>query len=73
MQSRSQRRQYGEPVERLSLRIRCGLRHTLWREGKLVSIACSTLQIRRQGVHVSHPLSPDREIMESKTVHPYSR
>jgi hypothetical protein len=70
MQSRTQRRQYEEPVERLSLSVRCGLRYTHWRESKLVSIACSPLQVRRQRMHVPHPLSPDRKVMESGTVHP---
>jgi hypothetical protein len=71
MQSRAQRRQYGEPMARLSLSVRCGQRHTRWRERKLVSITCSSLLIRRQGMHVPHPLSPDRKVMESGTVHPY--
>ena len=71
MQSRTQRRQYGEPVARLSLRIRCGRRHTLRREGELVSITCSALLIRRRWIHVPQSLSPVGEVMESGTVRPY--
>ena len=56
---------------RLSLSIRYGQRHTRRRETELVSIACSTLHIRRRWVHVPHPFSPEREVMESGTVHPY--
>jgi hypothetical protein len=36
-----------------------------------LSIACSTLNIRRRWVHVPHPFSPGREVMESGTVYPY--
>jgi hypothetical protein len=71
MQSRTQRRRYGEPVARLSLSIRYGQRHTRRREPELVSIACSTLNIRRRWVHVPYPFSPGREVMESGTVYPY--
>jgi hypothetical protein len=71
MQSRTQRSQYGEPVARLSLSIRYGQRHTRRREAELVSIACSTLHIRRRWVHVSQPFSPEGEVMESGTVYPY--
>jgi hypothetical protein len=71
MRSRTQRRRYGEPVARLSLRIRHGQRHTHRREAELLSIACSTLHIRRRWVHVPHPFSPRREVMESGTVYPY--
>ena len=51
----------------------CSLRarHTRRREIELVSIACSTLHIRRRWVHVPHPFSPEGEGMESGTVHPY--
>ena len=71
MQSRTQRRRYGEPVARLSLSIRHGQRHTRRREAELMSIACSTLHIRRRWVHVPHPFSPGKEVMESGTVYPY--
>jgi hypothetical protein len=43
MQSRTQRRRYGEPVARLSLSIRYGQRHTRRREAELLSIAGSRL------------------------------
>jgi hypothetical protein len=71
MQSRTQRSQYGEPGARLSSSVRCGQRHTRWREVELASMACSTLNIRRRWVHVPHPFSPGREGMESGTVYPY--
>jgi hypothetical protein len=71
MQSRTQRRRYGEPVARLSLSIRHGQRHTHRREAELLSIACSPLNIRRRWVHVPHPFSPGREVVESGTVYPY--
>ena len=61
MQSRTQRRQYGEPVERLSLSIRYGQRHTRRRETELESITCSALHIRRWWVHVPHPFSSAEE------------
>jgi hypothetical protein len=54
MHSRAQRRQYGEPVVRLSLSVRYGHRHTHRRERKLEIIACSRLDIRRRWVHVPH-------------------
>jgi hypothetical protein len=41
MQSRAQRRQYGEPVKRLSLSIRYGQRHTRGLESELVSVSRS--------------------------------
>ena len=65
MQSRAQRRQYGEPVERLSLSVRYGQRHTRGRETELVSITCSALQIRRRWVHV--PLRSSRVARAVKT------
>jgi hypothetical protein len=52
MRNRAQRRQYGEPVLRLSLSIRYGQRYTRRRELELVSIACSCLHIRRRRAHV---------------------
>ncbi len=58
MQSRAQRRQYGEPVERLSLSIRYGQRHTRGLEAELVSVTRSTLHIRSPRVHV--PLRSSR-------------
>jgi hypothetical protein len=58
-------------LQRQSLGIRYGQRHTRRREPELVSIACSTLNIRRRWVHVPHPFSPGREVMESGTVCPY--
>jgi hypothetical protein len=73
MQSRTQRSRYGEPVQRLSLSVRCGLRHTRRREAELVSITCSALQIRRRWVHVPHPILSIPEGMESGTVDPYQR
>jgi hypothetical protein len=57
-QSRTQRRHYGEPVVRLSPSIRYGKGRTRGRETELVSIACSTLNIRRRWVHVPHPFCP---------------
>jgi hypothetical protein len=58
MQSRAQRRQYGEPVERLSLSVRYGQRHTRGLEAELVSVTRSALQIRSPRVHV--PLRSSR-------------
>jgi hypothetical protein len=60
MQSRAQRRQYGEPVKRLSLSIRYGQRHTRELEARLVNITCSPLQIRSSRVHVPLRSSPVR-------------
>ena len=56
MHRRTQRRQYGEPVQRLSLSIRYRSRHTLRHETELVSIACSRLHIRYRRVHVLYQL-----------------
>jgi hypothetical protein len=72
MQSRTQRSRHGEPVARLSLSVRCGQRHTRWREVELLSITCSTLQIRRQRVHVPHSILPISEGMESVDGSPMS-
>jgi hypothetical protein len=58
MQSRAQRRQYGEPVERLSLSVRYGQRHTRGLETELVSVTRSALQVRSPRVHV--PLRSSR-------------
>ncbi len=58
MQSRAQRRQYGEPVERLSLSVRYGQRHTRGLEAELESVTRSALQIRSPRVHV--PLRSSR-------------
>jgi len=58
MQSRAQRRQYGEPVERLLLSIRYGQRHTRGLEARFVNITCSPLQIRSSRVHVPPGSSP---------------
>ena len=58
MQRRAQRRQYGEPVERLSLSVRYGQRHTRGLEAELVSVTRSPLQIRSPRVHV--PLRSSR-------------
>jgi hypothetical protein len=58
MQSRAQRRQYGEPVEWLSLSVRYGQRHTRGLEAELVSVTRSALQIRSPRVHV--PPRPSR-------------
>ena len=52
MQSRAQRRQYGEPVRRLPLSIRYGQRHTREIEAEFESIKCSPLHIRIPRVHV---------------------
>src|SRR6185503_4610629 len=52
MQSRAQRRQYGEPVRRLSLSVRYGQRHTRGLETELVSVTRSALQVRSSRVHV---------------------
>jgi hypothetical protein len=72
MQSRTQRRQYGEPMQAaVPESIRYGQRHTRRRETELVSIACSTLNIRRRWAQVPQPFSPGREVMESGTVYPY--
>jgi hypothetical protein len=65
MQSQAQRSRHGEPVVRLSLSVRCGPRHTRRREVELVSITCSTLQIRRRWVHVPHSILRIWEGMES--------
>ena len=54
-----------------SMPMKAGNGTLLWREGKLSSIACCKLHVRRQPVHVPHPLSLDREVMEIGTVHPY--
>jgi len=72
MQSQTQRRRHGEPVVRLSLSIRCGRRHTRRREVELVSITCSTLQIRRRWVHVPRSILPLAEGMESVGGRPMS-
>jgi hypothetical protein len=56
MQSRAQRKQYGEPVRRLSLSVRYGQRHTRGLESRLVSIACSGLHVRSPRVHVPPPI-----------------
>jgi len=58
MQRRAQRRQYGEPVERLSLSIRYGQRHTRGLEAELESVTRSPLQVRSPRVHV--PLRSSR-------------
>jgi hypothetical protein len=58
MQSRAQRKQYGEPVKRLSLSVRFGQRHTRGLEAELVIITCSPLQIRSPRVHVPLPIFP---------------
>ena len=58
MQSRAQRRQYGEPVKRLSLSVRYGQRHTRGLEAELVIVTRSPLQIRSPRVHV--PLRSSR-------------
>ena len=58
MQSRAQRRQYGEPVERLSLSVRYGQRHTRGLEAELESVMRSALKIRSPRVHV--PLRSSR-------------
>ncbi len=58
MQSRAQRRQYGEPVRRLSLSVRYGQRHARGLEAELVSVSRSALQIRSPRVHV--PLRSSR-------------
>ena len=58
MQSRAQRRQYGEPVRRLSLSVRFGQRHTRGLEAELESVTRSALQIRSPRVHV--PLRSSR-------------
>ena len=65
MQSQTQRSRHGEPVTRLPLSVRCGRRHTRRREVELVSIACSTLQIRRRRVHVPRSIFSISEGMES--------
>ncbi len=56
MRASARRRRYGEPVERLSLRIRFGPRHTRGLGAELESIECSPLQIRSPRVHVPLPL-----------------
>ena len=43
MQRRAQRRQYGEPVERLSLSVRYGQRHTRGLEAELVNVTRSAV------------------------------
>jgi hypothetical protein len=58
MQSRAQRRQYGEPVRRHPLSVRYGQRHTRGLEAELVSITCSGLQVRSPRVHVPPPILP---------------
>ena len=58
MQSRAQRRQYGEPVKRLSLSVRYGQRHTRGLEAELVNVTRSPLQVRSPRVHV--PLRSSR-------------
>jgi hypothetical protein len=58
MQSRAQRKQYGEPVERLPLSIRYGQRHTRGLEARFVNITCSPLKIRSPRVHVPLGSSP---------------
>ena len=58
MQSRAQRRQYGEPVERLSLSVRYGQRHTRGLEAELVNVTRSPLQIRSPRVHVPPSIIP---------------
>jgi hypothetical protein len=58
MQSRAQRRQYGEPVKRLPLSIRYGQRHTRGLEAEFVNITCSPLKIRSPRVHVPLGSSP---------------
>ena len=58
MQSRAQRRQYGEPVKRLPLSIRYGQWHTRGLEAEFVNITCSPLQIRSSRVHVPLGSSP---------------
>ena len=58
MQSRAQRRQYGEPVERLSLSVRYGQRHTRGLEAELVTVTRSPLQIRSPRVHVPPSIIP---------------
>jgi hypothetical protein len=50
---------------------RYGQRDTRRREPELLSIVCSTLNIRRRWVRVPHPFSPGRDAMESGTVYPY--
>ena len=60
MQSRAQRRQYGEPVKRLSLRTRYGQRHTRGLEAELVNVTRSALQVRSPRVHV--PLRSSRVV-----------
>ena len=52
MQSRAQRRQYGEPVEAAFPEDSLRARHTRGLEAELVSITCSALQIRSPRVHV---------------------
>jgi hypothetical protein len=52
MQSRAQRRQYGEPVKTAFPEDSLRARHTRGLERELVSIACSALQIRSPRVHV---------------------
>jgi len=52
MQSRAQRRQYGEPVEAAFPEDSLRARHTRGLEAELVSIECSALQIRSPRVHV---------------------
>ena len=58
MQSRAQRKQYGEPVRRHPLSVRYGQRHTRGLETELESIPCSTLQVRSPRVHVPPPILP---------------
>jgi hypothetical protein len=58
MQSRAQRRQYGEPVKRHPLSVRYGQRHTRGLEAELESIPCSGLQVRSPRVHVPPPIFP---------------
>jgi hypothetical protein len=58
MQSRAQRRQYGEPVERLSLSVRYGQGNARGLEAELESVTRSALQIRSPRVHV--PLRSSR-------------
>ena len=76
MQSRAQRRQYGEPVKRLSLSVRYGQRHTRGLEAELESVTRSPLQIRSPRVHVplrSSRVAPGCPKWNSQPIKPLQR
>jgi hypothetical protein len=70
MRSPAQRRQYGVPMVRRSLSVRCGRRHTRGLGAKLESVVRFGLEIRNPRVHVPPLFSPGKGELRKGNGHP---